>query len=154
MKTMIAIIYCILYSAIGMADSINCDSANVAISGEVQTHYLRMGHSTFTGPISITIKQGTLGSIYTALVYSGDIQDTSISFSDAVDRQGRAISMESSGLQSTVHIGDQIIQFQPQCSVTPSPTEPSGNCESDPWSGRYCSNSNGACICHFRNPGH
>lgn len=102
------------------AEMIQCESGNVKISGHIQTKYLRMGHSLFSGNLDVLVyDHRKIVSATTVTIFSGDIQDDS-SFSTttptAQNGQPVRISIFQDGL-SLLQIGSTSLQFVPHCQI-------------------------------------
>ena len=145
------LLFCLAISSSSLADTIQCESENVTIRGDVDLHYLRMGHSTFEGYLSMTVNQNGLAETYTTYVRSGQIQDDSVYFSNQRDSDGKLLTLEANDtLESQLTIDGRSFLFIPRCTVAASPQSPQA-CPVGASVDRICGIVNGACVCHYRN---
>ena len=135
------------------AEMLQCESGNVKITGHIQTKYLRMGHSLFSGNLNVLIyDHRKIVSASTVTVFSGDIQDeSSISSSIAKDQDGQQarISVVQDG-SSILQIGSSSLQFAPHCQIFADATN-ANTCSSNISLGLSCQTIQGKCICHQHN---
>lgn len=100
---------------------LECNSGNVKISGIVNTRYLRMGHSLFTGNLSVYFyDHRRIVSSSRINVLSGDIQDEiSIDTSMAKDALNRPVELNiQQDSLSTIKVGNSEVKFTPHCEIT------------------------------------
>ena len=106
------------------ADNLECNSENLRISGQIYTKYIRMGHSVFSGTLTVfTYKQRVITSSTNVIVNSGDIQDDESIQSSSIFANGVQGFLEINQNEvSKIQIGNQSIQFVPFCKIIPSTT--------------------------------
>ena len=156
MKTIISTAILMITMAISVsasAEMLRCESENVKISGHIQTRYLTMGHSVFSGNLNVLIyDHRKIVSASTVTIFSGDIQDeSSINSSIAKDQAGQParISIVQDG-SSLLQIGSSSLQFAPHCQILANTTSPV-TCSSNISLGLSCQTIQGKCICHQHN---
>ena len=101
-------------------EKLSCESENVKIVGNLKTRYIGMGHSTFSGDLTVFFydRRKIVDSVKIK-VFNGNIQD-SISMNTSI---ARTESDEQAKLNiefdrhSTLQIGSEKIQFQPHCEI-------------------------------------
>lgn len=135
------------------AEILQCDSGNVKISGHIQTKYLRMGHSLFSGNLDVLIyDHRKIVSATTITVFSGNIQDaSSISSRLATAQSGQParISIIQDG-PSLLQIGSSSLQFVPHCQIL-ADVSPAKTCSSSISLGLSCQTIQEKCICYQHN---
>lgn len=156
MKTFIQTVILILTLSTAFnasAETIQCESENVKISGQIQNHYLRKGHSVFSGNLNLQIyDHQKIISVSTITVFRGDIQDdTSIQSTATQDQNGQPVRINLTQDESSfLQIGSSTLHLKPNCQITPD-TPTAQHCLPGTSIGLTCQIIQGQCICHQHN---
>lgn len=151
------IVFALIATGVAQAAQLECNSEQIRLAGPIDTHYLRMGHSKFSGTLTLyTYQHRVLVDARTINVAFGEIQDErSLSTSAAEDQFGNPVSFKLTQNQtSTLTIGNQTRNFTPFCQFTNESTPRPETCQSHPSLGKICHQVGGKCVCNQHNPGH